>query len=246
MVNEQVRERIGRYKDRLAADPASGVFVPLAEMMGAEGDVEEALGVLEDGLSRHPGSIPGRVVLGRMLLATGRADLAREVLGEVLTVDGDNLVARRLLAEDCRSRGDWQGALPHLELLVGLEPDDSRWPAAMAEAKGRLAEGTAGGDVPDAGFATMTLVDIYTSQGYYDKAVAALRQMSEAEPEREDVAARLRRAEDALARQEAGTVAQPAPDTATSANRSDLRSQQKRQFADWITRISDQDGKAAP
>ena len=71
----------------------------------SEGEVEAALGVLEAGLARHPRSIPGRVVLGRMLLATGRADQAREVLGEVLSVDGHTETLRTVFPDEVRVRG---------------------------------------------------------------------------------------------------------------------------------------------
>ena len=66
MVDQQ--QRIVRFRERLEADPASGVFVPLADLMAAAGDIEGALAVLKEGLARNPRSIPGRVVLGRTLL----------------------------------------------------------------------------------------------------------------------------------------------------------------------------------
>jgi len=256
------QQRIVRFRERLEADPASGVFVPLADLMAAAGDIEGALAVLKEGLARNPRSIPARVVLGRTLLLAGQRDEAREVLREVLLADPQNLVARHLLAEDCRERGDWSGAIIHLEQLTQINPGEVRWVQALAEARARRAdaagetedEGTpqaAAARDEDAGFATMTMVEIYLAQGYRQQAIDALRRILETEPEREDA---LRKLDELLRDQEKEqeqaaspepeppAAPPPAPEQVARAresreDRALKRAADKARFAAWIDKI---------
>jgi len=239
----QRQARIEAYRQRLAAAPESGVFVPLAELLAADGDLDGAVTVLEAGLARLPRSVAARVVLGRILLAAGRGERAREVLAEVLDADADNLVARQLLADDARRRGDWEASVGHLDHLARLEPEEERWTAALAEAHAR-AEGS--GAAGQAGFATMTMVDIYVAQGYLDRAAEALRRILAAQPDRADARRRLAEVEAALA--EAGEAAPPDGEDAPAAGgeaRRRQRSVHKEQFARWIERIR-HDEEASP
>ena len=87
------------------------------------------------------------------------------VLAQVLVEDPENFVVVRLLTEDARSRQAWKESIPLLEKLVLLDPDDDRWPGALAEAK-QFAARDLPTDPVEFSFATMTLVDIYLAQGY--------------------------------------------------------------------------------
>ena len=238
----QKQARIERYRERLANEPASGVFVPLAELLAESGEPAQALAVLEDGLARRPASLSGRVVQGRILLAAGQGDRGREVLGGVLAGDPDNVVVRRLLADDCRERGDWVGECAHLEHLVRCEPGDETWPAALAEARSRIQAQNA--DVAEAaGFATMTMVDIYIAQGYHLRAAEALRRLLAGDPGREDARRRLDEVEAALAasggRNATDPDGSPAPEPAPDRERA--RDARKVQFTRWIERIQDEE-----
>lgn len=237
--------RIQQYRRRLAAEPASGIFVPLAELLATVGEVDEAVGLLEAGLARRPRSQPARVVLGRILLAGGRAERAREVLGEVLAAAADNLEARRLLMEDCRRREDWDGVVDHLQQLMAFDPGDERWPAALAETRVR-AEGA--GAAGPAGFATMTMVDIYVAQGYHARAAAALRRILAADPARDDARRRLAEVATAAAAQPEGPDdGEPATVTgSTREERERRRAAHKAEFARWIERIARDEEEAAP
>ena len=192
-MNALLDERIANCRARFAEQPESGVFVMLADLLRQRGDYEEALGILADGVIHRPESVAALVVLGRTLLEADRAEDARTALQRVLDLDQDNLVALRLLAEDCRSRADWTAAVPFLDRLTELEPDEKRWPAALDEARS-FRDTPAQDDTEteaEAGFATLTLVDIYMAQGYHDRAITALEQMLEADPERAEVRERL-------------------------------------------------------
>jgi predicted Zn-dependent protease len=236
------QQRIALFRQRLSDDPRSGVFVPLAELLAVSGDVDEAVGVLEEGLARNPGSVPGRVVLGRVLLTAGRSARGREVLGEVLAADPQNLVARRLLADDCRGRGDWDAAVGHLAGLVADDPGNERWEKELAEARGQAAGRAAA--QPPAGFATMTMVDICIAQGKHERAAEALRGILAVQPDREDARRRLAQVEAALAEAGQGGGADPEGGAGEGPmhERRRRREAQKAQFAEWIDRIR-QDGE---
>jgi len=252
MSKDKLQHRIRISRQRQEAAPHSRAFAPLADVLRLDGQYEEALALLEEGLTRHPDCHAAMVILGHTLLAAGRADHAAEVLRRLLELDDENVVALRLLTEDARSRQAWAEAVPLLERLCELDPDDERWPLALSEARtNRHVPDPA--DVPETSFATLTLVDIYLAQGYRAKAMTALRRMQEREPERKDVAGRIA---------EIGILeGAPAPSLesltpgagqaagvdgmdngmAAAANRREMmatkRAEEKKSFEEWIDRI---------
>lgn len=240
----ELDRKIETFSQRLAQDPYSRVFAPLADLLRQAGRWKDALELVDDGLSRHPHYVSALVIKGRILLDSGQVDQARIILARVLELDGENFVVLRLLTEDARSRQAWDEAIPLLEKLVVLDPDDSRWPGALAEAKQ-----FAGSDQPsggeDSSFATMTLVDIYLAQGYRSKALDALNQMAEREPGRLDIPERIAqvRAEvpshpTGVPGVQAGDIpSTPSPGGGTPSRRSN----EKKQFEEWIDRLR-QDG----
>ena len=90
---------IEKLEERLAADPASKVFVPLAEEYRKAGHLDRALAVLRSGLSRNPGYGSARVALARVHLQRGELVEARELLTQLVAEAPDNLLALRLLEE---------------------------------------------------------------------------------------------------------------------------------------------------
>lgn len=252
-----LEQKIEIFSRRLSQDPHARVFAPLADLLRQSGRLEDALELLDEGLGRHPDYVSALVIKGRTLMDSGRVEDARHVLGRVLELDAENFVVLRLMTEEARSRQAWTEAIPLLEKLVVLDPDDSRWAGALEESR-RLAEppeisheGEESSPLgTDSSFATMTLVDIYLAQGYRDKALDALRQMAAREPDRPDVLDRIAEI------QAAGPAVPPAPsgpaippltgpDDSGSLNRHVAkRSHEKKKFEDWIDRIR-QDGGAS-
>lgn len=244
-------ERISRYRQILQEDPGSRVFVPLADLLRQHGETEEALVLLEEGLVRDPDHQSAMVVLGSTLLQAGRQDHGVKVLQRVLELSPENFVVLRLLAENFLSGDAFGEAIPLLERLVDYEPDQPEWAKLLNDARERLnqdhdkpvPEPGDGADLKsDQGLATMTLVDILVSQGYLDKALAALERMRQAQPERTDVQER-------LAQLQSGDLAPGSlttPESESTAN--DVTSRrvgQKEQFGEWIENFkSDKDSKS--
>jgi predicted Zn-dependent protease len=243
MVDRQ--HRIARLRKRHDAAPDSKVFAPLADLLGREGQVEEALSLLEDGLARHPDYLGGMVVLGRTLMDADRRDHGRKVLVRVLDMDPDNHVALGLLAEDALGQEVWDLAEPWLIKLVQLEGQDSRWKGLLLKTRNRLARQQGANQVAAAegSLATMTLVDIYIEQGYLEKALAALQLMKDRDPTLPGLRAKRDQVLHLLDLKESSTdPALAGDDDATAATSSERRTQQrvrnKQQFHEWINGLS--------
>ena len=214
--------------------------MPLADLLRKHGEVEEALVLLEAGLVRDPEHQSAMVVLGSTLLQAGRHEHGVKVLQRVLELSPENFVVLRFLAEHFLSTEAFTHAIPVLERLVEFEPDQPEWSKLLSDARQRLAlkdqkmpksPDHPAVDSPESGLATMTLVDILVSQGYLDKALAALERMQKAAPDRIDVKER-------LAQLQSGDLNPGSPDAGNPHpelnDRLKRRAGQKAKFGDWI------------
>jgi tetratricopeptide (TPR) repeat protein len=244
----ELEKQIEIFSRRLAQDPHSRVFAPLADLLRQAGRWEDALELVDDGLGRHPDYVSALVIKGRTLMDAGRVEEARRVLVRVLEMDGENFVVLRLLTEDARSRRAWTEAIPLLEKLVVLDPDDKRWPGALDEAKQFVTRDTFSSP-EESSFVTMTLVDIYLAQGYRAKALDALQRMAAREPDRQDILERIAQVKgegpsfgDSL--EEPGSVPHtPAgPPASPGERREHRRAGEKKQFEDWLDRLRQEGG----
>jgi tetratricopeptide (TPR) repeat protein len=241
---------VALYEQRLAADPGSRAFLPLAELYRREARHQDARRVLETGVGRHPAFVSALVALAQVLLDQSEDDRARDVLAQVSQRDPDNLVALRLLAAAAENAADWAGVVQHLERVVRLEPADFEAVARLraARAKVEAASATAPAPVPAAaaasvvalgpgdtvgGVVTLTLADLYLRQGYTDRARELLVRMAAADPDREDVRERLVR----LARSDAS----PAVPGGMAPRRglAGERSGERQRLESWLERASE-------
>src|SRR5215813_8781150 len=78
---------IRRLEERLAKDPGSPAFAPLADAYRKAGRVGEAIRLCREGLARFPEYATARMVLARALLDDGDSDGA---LAEVHAILADN------------------------------------------------------------------------------------------------------------------------------------------------------------
>ncbi len=116
--------RLDELKRALTRDPASRQFLALADEHRRQGQVTEAIGVLEQGLVQNPASVAGHVALGRLFQQKGRLDEALSSFSAALRLDPQNLVALRQTADLHLSRGDKVEAIKKLKLFRGLSPGD--------------------------------------------------------------------------------------------------------------------------
>src|SRR5262249_14466427 len=90
---------IEKLERRYAENPQGLTFAPLAEVHRKNGDVARALELLGPGLALHPDYIPASIVLGRCHLDLGDQQAAEGAFTHVLSLDGENVIALKALAE---------------------------------------------------------------------------------------------------------------------------------------------------
>jgi tetratricopeptide (TPR) repeat protein len=146
---------IEKLERRYAENPQGLTFAPLAEVHRKNGDVARALELLRPGLTLHPDYIPASIVLGRCHLDLGELPAAEAAFTHVLSLDGENVIALKALADimERQFRFDeaerWLGTL----LTVDRTNDEARDQLGRVETARRQAE-TASSASPDAAAAS--------------------------------------------------------------------------------------------
>jgi tetratricopeptide (TPR) repeat protein len=90
---------IEKLERRYAENPQGLTFAPLAEVHRKNGDVARALELLGPGLTVHPDYIPASIVLGRCHLDLGELPDAEAAFNHVLSLDAENVIALKALAD---------------------------------------------------------------------------------------------------------------------------------------------------
>jgi tetratricopeptide (TPR) repeat protein len=98
--------RIRELEKRVAREPGSRFFVPLAEEYRKAGRLPEAIQALESGLALHDGYVAARIALARAHLEAGRIDDSVAAFSKALAEDPSNLVAAKALGDLHLSRGE--------------------------------------------------------------------------------------------------------------------------------------------
>jgi Tfp pilus assembly protein PilF len=118
--------RLASLRRRWEADPASRVFLQLAEEYRRLGHLTEAVEVIEGGLRHHPSYLSAHVALARCRVELGDFELAEPTLRKVLGQDPTQMVAMKLLVQSYLGQGrtadaaDW---LARYELLAVNDDD---------------------------------------------------------------------------------------------------------------------------
>jgi len=115
---------IAKLAERIAKDPKSKLFVPLAEEYKKTGDIEMAIHVLMEGLKNNPGYVTARSFLGRLLIENGDLVGAQKELEDVIKAIPDNLLAQKKLGELYALQGNMQDALARFRMVIMLNPKD--------------------------------------------------------------------------------------------------------------------------
>jgi len=164
---------IRRYEERLARDPGSLAFAPLADAYRKAGRAGEAVRTCREGLQRFPEYATARLILAKALRDDGDAEAA---LGEARTIlerDPGHAQAHRLAAELERGAGRLSEAVAHLRQAADLDPTDreSRMLLDVLDGGGRPASASALQRLlTDEAFATMTFGAVCLDQGLVDEA----------------------------------------------------------------------------
>jgi len=114
-------------------DPEGRVFAPLADAYRRQGDLDQALELLRDGLDRHSDFAPALVVAGWVRRDRGETEAAAAAFEAALELDEENAEALRGIGELAAARGDRPAALESFQRLVDLEPGDREIVARLRE-----------------------------------------------------------------------------------------------------------------
>jgi predicted regulator of Ras-like GTPase activity (Roadblock/LC7/MglB family)/uncharacterized protein HemY len=116
--------------EQLAADPASLVFLPLAEQLLARGDLAHASRVARRGAERHAHRADVHDLVARIALAQGDEPTAERAWLMALEISAEFGAAHRGLGFLCYRQGRWEEAETHLAKARLAAPGDPALEAA--------------------------------------------------------------------------------------------------------------------
>lgn len=203
--SSEIREELAKLEKKHVDNPDGRFFVPLANAYRKAGEIDKAVALLEDGLERNQEYLSAHIVLGRCLVDRGDISAAAREFEYVLELDPQNLIALRTLGEIAVASGSIADAHRWYDRLLSVDPmnDDAR--RALEQLKGAegaphttAAEGAgqqgsattagasadvvSGRDAPPShegktAVVTETIAELYTRQGFYDRAADVYREL---------------------------------------------------------------------
>jgi tetratricopeptide (TPR) repeat protein len=108
--------------EQLFKDKPEQYFAPLAEAYRKAGNIDFALEVLRVNLEKRPAYVSAHIVLGRCYLDQKNDAEAARVFEHVLTLDGENIIALRILGEVEERRGNLEEAYRWVKRLLEVDP----------------------------------------------------------------------------------------------------------------------------
>lgn len=138
--NDIISPEIIKLTEKMAKDPASTLFFPLAEEYRRCGMLDEAIILLTDGLKNHPNFLSARVSLGKIYLQKGLVSEAKHEFERVIQSAPDNLLAQKKLAMIYREEGDREKALESCRRLLLLNPNDEEIKKIKSELEAKVEE----------------------------------------------------------------------------------------------------------
>jgi tetratricopeptide (TPR) repeat protein len=126
-----VSDDIRALSEALAVDPASTVFVQLAELLRQRGDLDLALRVAMRGLERHPQRADAHDLMARIASDRGDMERAKAEWDAVLALSPGHAAAHKGLGFLCFRTGDWESAGKHFERALAADPSDVSLAAAL-------------------------------------------------------------------------------------------------------------------
>jgi predicted regulator of Ras-like GTPase activity (Roadblock/LC7/MglB family)/lipopolysaccharide biosynthesis regulator YciM len=133
MPNDVMAE-VDELKKRLAQNPDSLIFVPLADAYRKAGMFEDAIEVCKKGLEKHPAYMSARVVLGRIYNEKEMLDEAVEELKKVEAVDVDNIMVHSMLGNVYIKKKMYAQAVEQFQRVLSLNPEDTETQEKLQEA----------------------------------------------------------------------------------------------------------------
>jgi len=112
---------IAKLESRWRENPNGLTFAPLAEAYRKQKDPQRALEILLPGLERHPDYIPANIVLGRCHWDRNDLPAAERAFTHVLSLDGENVIALKALADISERLTRYDETERWLETLLAVD-----------------------------------------------------------------------------------------------------------------------------
>src|SRR3954468_8002551 len=124
--------RIDELRKKFDENPRR-YFAPLANEYRKVGDFDQAIFICQEYLPQQPGHMSGHIVFGQALFEAKRLPEAKTVFETALSLDPENLIALRHLADISRDLGDAQAAKGWYERVLQADPRNEEVVAIMAQ-----------------------------------------------------------------------------------------------------------------
>ena len=108
-------------------------FAPLANEYRKAGDFDQAIFICQEYLPQQPGHMSGHIVFGQALFEAKRLPEAKTVFETALSLDPENLIALRHLADISRGLGDTVAAKGWYERVLQADPRNDEVVEIMAQ-----------------------------------------------------------------------------------------------------------------
>ena len=138
---------ISNLTQRLASNPASRAFVPLADEYLRQNLLEDAILVLTRGTQHHPTYVAAHMMLGNAYQRAGRITEARRAFEEVLRIHPENVLAYKKLAILYRDAGQLGETVEICNKVLRMDPYDKQAKGLLAAAQEEISAVEDGGAV---------------------------------------------------------------------------------------------------
>jgi tetratricopeptide (TPR) repeat protein len=108
-------------------------FAPLANEYRKAGDFDQAIFICQEYLPQQPGHMSGHIVFGQALFEARRLPEAKTVFETALSLDPENLIALRHLADISRDLGDVGAARTWYDRVLQADPRNEEIAAIVAQ-----------------------------------------------------------------------------------------------------------------
>ena len=129
---------IEKLERRHAENPQGRYFAPLADAYRKADQVDQALVLVRSGLENHPDYLSAHIVLGRCLLDKKDDPGAAQAFQRVLSLDGENIIALKSLAEIAERQSDLVQAREWLQKLLQVDPMNAEAEADLQRLGGAI------------------------------------------------------------------------------------------------------------
>ncbi len=142
---------IEKLEKRWLENPRGRNFAPLADAYRKAGEIDRAIELCVSGLERHPDYVSAHIVYGRCLMDQKNDVGAEEVFKKVLSLDPENIIALKVLAEIAERGSRHDEAVDWLSRLLAADPmnGDAEEHLKQARSKAAAAKAAAAAAPPE-------------------------------------------------------------------------------------------------